>query len=79
MLLACCALWVNSVDGDDREQRRILDQRNELADQRRQHLPERLRDDDVPIGLRAGEADGARRFDLRLPTLSIPARMISLM
>src|SRR5690606_5239583 len=46
--------------GDKRQQRRVLDQRRELPGQRRQRLPERLREDDVTVRLHLRKPDRSR-------------------
>src|SRR5437879_8616785 len=53
------------IDRNNRQQRRVLNQGNELPDHRRQGKAQGLGEDDIPIGLRASETDGFGRFDLR--------------
>ena len=60
-------------DADDVEQGGILDQRDELAGQRRQGLAQGLGKDNIPINLRPGQADGLGRFQLR-PAHAFDAR-----
>src|SRR5690349_14223599 len=52
------------VHRDDRQQRRILDQRNELADERWQDYTQGLRNNYVTICLACGQPNGSRRFQL---------------
>ena len=68
------------VDGDDREERRVFDERDELADQRWQGQAQGLRENDVTVGLR--RASGRWRGPIRAGTRSTlwsPARITSLM
>lgn len=54
------------VDGNDREKRGVLDERDELTGKRRQDVAERLGKDDIAISLGRGEADGFSGFELGL-------------
>src|SRR6185369_5823147 len=51
-------------DGDNRQQRGILDQRRELACQGGQDPPHHLRKYDKPVRLEGSQADGICRFQL---------------
>ena len=54
-------------DADHRDERRGLDQEDELVDERRRRNPQRLRQKNAPPDVEAGEAERGRR-------LTLPAR-----
>ena len=53
-------------DGDDRDQRRVLVQRDQLRDRRRDHAPQALRQDHVAQRLAVGHAQRGGRLALAL-------------
>src|SRR5579862_4409868 len=61
------------VEGDDREQGGVLDEVGELAGERRKNLADGLRENDEPVRLGAGEADGFRGFQLGFSDALQPA------
>ena len=49
-------------DADDEGERCVLDERHELVDERRDHVPQSLRQDDVTHGLLVAETRGSYNF-----------------
>ena len=67
-------------DGDDRDERRVLVQRDQLRDRRRHHPPQALRQDHVAHRLPVAQAERERRLGLPARRArGCPARMISAM
>ena len=66
--------WTTSIERDHADQRGVLHQRDEVVEQRRDHLAHRLGHDHVAHRLAVAHAERARRLHLAAGTASIPAR-----